>query len=100
VDRFESFAPQLADRLVAADEAGSRNLIESAVVASNAPSAVDGDILAPAMRLIGTQWEGGAMTVADEHRASAVAIRLVGRMEPHLARRGRSKGTVARRRAR
>jgi len=85
---------QLADRLVAGDEAGSWTLLEGALASGNAPSSVYGDILSPAMRLIGAEWERGAITVADEHRASAVATRLVGRMGPYFARRGRSKGTV------
>jgi methanogenic corrinoid protein MtbC1 len=32
--------------------------------------------------------------VADEHRASAVASRLVGRLGPRFARRGRKRGTI------
>ena len=85
---------QIAERLVAGDEAGSWNLIEGALASGNEPSTVYDDILTPAMRLIGTQWETGEITVADEHRASAVAARVVGRMGPYFARRGRSKGTV------
>ena len=85
---------QLADRLVAGDEAGAWNLLEGALAAGNAPSAVYGDMLTPAMHLVGAGWERGEITVADEHRASAVATRLVGRMGPYFARRGRSKGTV------
>ena len=84
----------LADRLIAGDEAGAWNLVEGALASGHEPSDVYDDILTPAMRLVGTEWERGAITVADEHRASAVAMRLVGRMGPYFARRGRSKGTV------
>ena len=56
------------------------------------------DLLAPALRGIGQGWQEGTLSVGDEHRASAVAIRLVGRLGPHFVRRGRHLGTVVRRR--
>src|SRR4029077_16129609 len=36
----------------------------------------------------------GELTIADEHRATAIALRLVGRLGPRFARRGRKRGTV------
>ena len=81
-------------RLVAGDEAGAWTLIEEARVGGASPVEVYRDLLEPALRSIGHQWEDGTLTVADEHRASGVAMRLVGRMGPSFARRGRAKGEV------
>jgi methanogenic corrinoid protein MtbC1 len=52
------------------------------------------DVITPAMRAIGDQWECGEIDVAVEHRASGIASRLVGRLGPRCVRRGRPRGTV------
>ena len=44
---------------------------------------------------IGTLWEDGKLSVADEHRASSVAARLISRLGARFARRGHRRGTVA-----
>ena len=85
---------QLADRLVASDEPGAWALIEGALVSGMDPVDVHMELLAPALRLIGDRWEAGRLSVADEHRASAVAVRLIGRLGPRFARRGPKRGTV------
>jgi methanogenic corrinoid protein MtbC1 len=53
------------------------------------------DLLGPALRAIGEGWGRGDLSVADEHRASAVAVRVLGRLSAGAARRGRRRpGTV------
>jgi methanogenic corrinoid protein MtbC1 len=39
-------------------------------------------------------WQQGELSVADEHRASAVAARLISRLGSRFARRGHRRGTV------
>lgn len=80
--------------MVAGDEAGAWAVVESALAAGAEPADVDLDIIVPALRQIGDQWAAGELTVADEHRAAAIAQRLVGRLGPRFARRGRSRGTI------
>jgi len=87
-------ATRLVARMVAGDEAGAWAVVESALASGAEPAEVDLDILAPALRQIGDQWAAGQLTVADEHRAAAIAQRLVGRLGPRLARRGRTRGTI------
>jgi excisionase family DNA binding protein len=87
-------ASDLVHRMVAADEAGGWTLIEAALASGATPDEVLLDLLAPAMRAVGDGWAAGTLSVADEHRASAVATRLVGRLGPRFARRGRKRGTV------
>ena len=92
--RPESYRDRLRARLLAGDEAGAWRLIESFLISGGGPSSALLDVLAPTMRDIGTGWERGELTVGDEHRATAVAIRLVARLGPMVARRGRPRGTV------
>lgn len=85
---------RLAGRLVAGDEAGAWSVVESTLAAGVDPAELYLEVLAPALRDIGDGWEAGHLSVADEHRATAVAQRLVGRLGPMMTRRGRKRGTV------
>jgi excisionase family DNA binding protein len=84
----------LASRLVAADEAGSWAVLESALASGAEPDRVLLDLLGRALVEIGAGWAAGTLDVADEHRATAVAQRLVGRLGPRFARRGRKRGMI------
>ncbi len=85
---------RLSDRMIAGDEAGAWRVVEGAMSSGTEPADIYTDLLVPALRSIGERWEHGEISVADEHRASVVASRLVGRLGPRFARRGRSRGTV------
>ena len=52
------------------------------------------DMLAPSMASIGERWAAGELSISDEHRASAAALRLVSRLGPRFARRGRKRGSI------
>jgi MerR family transcriptional regulator, light-induced transcriptional regulator len=80
--------------LVAGDEAGAWAVVEGSLAAGASPAEVHLALLVPSLASIGTRWERGRLTVGDEHRATAVAQRLVGRLGPRFARRGRKRGTV------
>lgn len=85
---------RLASRLVAGDEAGAWTILEDAQVAGVELSALYVDLLAPALAEVGDRWEAGTLGVGGEHRATAVALRLIGRLSPRFARRGRRHGSV------
>ena len=87
-------AARLEARLVAGDEAGAWGVVDEALAAGTDPATVLTSVLAPAMRSIGERWAAGALTIADEHRASTVAARIVARLGPRFARPGRRRGTV------
>jgi excisionase family DNA binding protein len=84
----------LEARLLAGDSAGAWWLIESRLGEGLDPSGVVTTLLAPALRSIGTQWANGDVSVADEHRATAVAQRIIGRLGLQFGRPGRRRGTV------
>lgn len=88
------WADRLEARLLEGDEPGAWGVVEAALVAGASPQAAYLDVLAPALRAIGERWEREDIDVADEHRASAVAVRIVGRLGPRFTRRGRRRGTV------
>lgn len=92
--RLRTHQDRLLARLLAHDEAGAWAVIEAAMGAGLEPVDVHLGLLAPALRTIGERWATGEISVGDEHRASAVASRLIGRLGPSFARPGRRRGTV------
>jgi methanogenic corrinoid protein MtbC1 len=46
------------------------------------------------MQSIGARWAAGELDVSVEHRATGIAFRLIGRLGPRFARRGRTRGVV------
>lgn len=87
-------ATRLRARLLVGDETGAWSLLDAALASGVEPTDVLVDAIAPAMRRIGLDWEAGVLDVADEHRASAIAHRLVARLGARHPRRGRRRGTV------
>ena len=85
---------QMAKRMIIGDDAGAWHVVEAALTSGRTPSEVYAEIIAPCLRLIGDQWESGKISVAEEHRSSVVALRIIGRLGPRFARRGKSQGTV------
>ena len=85
---------RLESRLLQGDEAGSWGVLEAALAAGAGPAQVYSEILGPAMASVGQKWHDGEISIADEHLATAIVMRLIGRMGPRFARKGRSKGTV------
>ena len=89
-----NWSDRLKARMVAGDERGSWLVIEAAMVSGLAPERVYLEVLAPALSEIGEAWRHGEATIAEEHRASAVAHRLIGRLGARFATRGRPRGRV------
>ncbi len=85
---------QLETRLLAGDEPGAWGVLEAALASDHSPSQALLQLLAPALESIGDRWHAGELTVADEHRASAVAVRIISRIGARFARRGPKRGSV------
>ena len=86
--------PELVDRLIAGDEPGAWSLLQSVLGGGTSPADLYLEVLVPALRMIGDRWETGAISVADEHCATAVMHRLIGRTGPLFRRPGRTRGIV------
>jgi len=89
-----AYPMRLEDRLIHGDEAGAWSIIDNAMGAALSPEEVYTDVLAPAMASIGERWSRGELEIEEEHLASSIAVRLIGRLGPQFSRRGRKRGTV------
>ncbi len=94
-NRKAPWAARLESRLVVGDAPGSWSVIEAAMAAGAELDEIYLDVLTPAMVAIGERWAAGELDISVEHRASGIAMRIVGRIGPRFARRGRSRGVVA-----
>lgn len=88
------YAERIADRLAVGDEAGVAELIERTMASGADLDEVYLDLLVPALVTIGDRWEAGQVTVAAEHQASAIVLRLMGSLGPRFRPRGRRRGTI------
>jgi excisionase family DNA binding protein len=92
--RRAPWAQRLESRLVAGDAGGAWGVVAAALTAGTEIDEVYLDLIGPAMRSIGERWATGELDVAVEHRATVIAFRLIGRLGPRFARRGRTRGVV------
>jgi excisionase family DNA binding protein len=88
------WADRLKVRLVAGDESGAWQVVEAALASGLEPSDIYLDLIGPALRSVGDEWAHGESTIAREHRATAIATRLVGRLGRRFHMRGRPKGRI------
>lgn len=94
-NRRAPWAARLEARLVAGDAPGSWSVVEAALAAGAELDEIYLDVLTPAMASIGERWAAGELDISIEHRATGIAMRIVGRIGPRFTRRGRSRGVVA-----
>ncbi len=88
------WSARLEDRLLAGDESGAWALVEAALASGVTPTGIHIDVLSPALVRIGDGWHRGVVSIAEEHRATSVAMKLVGRLGNRFARRGQRRGRV------
>lgn len=92
--RSAPWGKRLEARLVEGDEQGALEVLESALRAGNDLTYIYVDVLAPALAGIGERWAAGELGIHVEHRASGIALRLIGRIGSRFKHRGVSKGAV------
>lgn len=88
VDRFHEF-------LVEGDDGGARNAVDVLVRDGISMTEVSEKVIAPTMRRIGEQWYDGDLSIATEHRATAIVERLLGEFLPNPRGRRRGRALVA-----
>ncbi|MCC5951805.1 MAG: B12-binding domain-containing protein [Acidimicrobiia bacterium] len=89
-----NYPNRLEDRLIHGDEAGAWAIIEGAMAAGMEPAEIYRDLISPVMLSIGDRWARNELTVDQEHLASNIVLRCIGRLGPRFARRGRRRGGV------
>jgi len=88
------WADRLLARMLAGDQTGAFAVVEAALTSGSDPIEVYTELIGPALTEVGDRWERGEITEGDEHMATAVATRLIGRLGPRFTRRGQTKATV------
>ena len=63
--------------LLAGDEVAAETTIREAMDARLSAAEIDEGIIAPALWLLGALWERGEISVADEHLATEIALRVL-----------------------
>ncbi len=94
-ERSRSDAKGLEHRLLAGDVTGAWWLVKSQLDGGLDPPGILNELVIPALRSIGDRWAQGEVSVAEEHRATAAAQRIVGHLGLQFGRRGKSRGVVA-----
>jgi len=75
-----------------ADAAGA--VIDDALDGGVSPVVLQSRVIAPAMRAVGVLWEGGAMSIAEEHLATAIGYQALTRLFPVLLGGGKRRGEL------
>ncbi len=93
--RARGGSERLERRMLAGDVSGAWWLVKSQLDGGLNPPGVLNELVVPALRSIGDRWALGDVSVAEEHRATAVAQRLIGHLGLQFGRRGKSRGVIA-----
>jgi len=75
--RVGEFERAFTAALIAGDEVAAETTIREAMDARLMAAEIDEKIIIPALWLIGELWERGEISVADEHVATEIAMRVV-----------------------
>ena len=88
------WAERLEAQLIQGDQRGAAEIMEAVLRSGHDLYFLYLQVLSPAMGAIDAKWAAGNLEIFVEHRASNIAMRLIGQFGPRFARRGVSKGTV------
>ncbi|WP_181185904.1 B12-binding domain-containing protein, partial [Bacillus halotolerans] len=80
-----------AAALLAGDEVAADIVISDAMDAGLRTSEIDEEIIAPSLWLVGELWQRGDISVADEHIATEISLRVLA-LQRESRRVSRSRG--------
>lgn len=66
-----------SEALLAGDESAAEATLRAALQLGMTPGQIDVELIAPALWRVGELWEKGEITVADEHLATEITVRLL-----------------------
>ena len=89
--RLTGIGRAYADALLRGDEVAAEVAIREALEAGLTEAEIDDEIIAPALWFVGELWERGEISVADEHIATEISIRVLA-LEREAQRVARSRG--------
>lgn len=73
-----------AESVLAGDEGGAERTIREAIDAGLTEGVIDDAVIAPSMRRVGDLWAAGEISVADEHLATGITMRMVALLREYL----------------
>lgn len=73
----DAFARAYAAALLSGDEVAAEVVIREAIEARLSTAEIDDEVIAPALWLVGALWERGEISVADEHLATEITVRVL-----------------------
>jgi methanogenic corrinoid protein MtbC1 len=76
-ERISEIGRAYAAALLSGDEVAAELAIRDALEAKLSTAEIDDEIIAPALWLVGELWERGEISVADEHVATEISIRVL-----------------------
>ena len=66
-----------AKAVLAGDEVGAELAVRDAIDARLTTAQIDDEIIAPALWLVGRLWARGEISIADEHLATEISLRVL-----------------------
>jgi methanogenic corrinoid protein MtbC1 len=92
---LEAKLPEIARRyahaVLTGDEVQAELAIREALAAKLSTDEIDDEIIAPALWLVGELWQRGEITVADEHLATEISLRMLAlQREAHRTTKARA----------
>jgi MerR family transcriptional regulator, light-induced transcriptional regulator len=75
--KVSEFGRAFATALVAGDEIAAEVVIREAMDAGLGTATIDDEIITPALWLVGDLWARGEISVADEHLATEISLRVL-----------------------
>jgi MerR family transcriptional regulator, light-induced transcriptional regulator len=76
-ERIDALGDAYARALLAGDEVAAEIAIREAIDAGLSTAQIDDEIIAPALWFVGELWARGEITVADEHLATEISVRVL-----------------------
>jgi MerR family transcriptional regulator, light-induced transcriptional regulator len=76
-ERVSEFERAFTAALMAGDEIAAETTIREAMDAGLSSAEIDEGVIAPALWLMGALWERGEISVADEHLATEISMRVL-----------------------
>jgi methanogenic corrinoid protein MtbC1 len=76
-DPTAKFGHAYAEAILSGDEVAAEIVIREAMEAQLSTADIDQEIIAPALWFVGELWQRGEITVADEHLATEISLRVL-----------------------
>ncbi len=77
IAKIGAFGRAYVEALLASDERGAEIAIREAMEAKLTTAEIDDEVVAPALWLIGELWQRGEISIADEHLATEISLRVL-----------------------